>query len=192
MISKKFYESTMYSFNSFFLSVVTKYSLSLNEFLVLVYFLNNINKQFNPEKISNDLSISIEDVLESFNSLSEKSLVTLEAERSSDGIINEVISLKNIFDEIDKAAHSSDVSELDRVVEKYKSVKKSELDEIEKEMINAWRSTNISDDDIIKAIDDANYNGVFSLRYIDKILMENKPNSSDDNNELFDYDWLGE
>lgn len=192
MISKKFYESTMYSFNSFFLSVVTKYSLSLNEFLILVYFLNNINKQFNPEKISNDLSISIEDVLESFNSLSEKSLVTLEAERSSDGIINEVISLKNIFDEIDKAAHSSGVSELDRVVEKYKSVKKSELDEIEKEMINAWRSTNISDDDIIKAIDDANYNGVFSLRYIDKILMENKPNSSDDNNELFDYDWLGE
>ena len=77
---------------------------------------------------------------------------------------------------------------------------------MEYDIINSWIEKGISEELIIKALQEAVYNGVTNLRYIDKILFEwnkkglknpndveehlQKRKKSNDNNDLFDYNWL--
>ena len=77
---------------------------------------------------------------------------------------------------------------------------------MEYEIINAWLEKGFSEELVIGALKEAVYNGVSSLRYIDKILYEWQKkgyhNLTEVNNgltnrkekqkslELFDYNWL--
>ena len=78
------------------------------------------------------------------------------------------------------------------------------------EIINGWLSNQLSEELILGALKEATYNGVSSLRYIDRILLEwskkgfknmndvnnfleKKDNQNKARNEekvLFDYNWL--
>lgn len=53
--------------------------------------------------------------------------------------------------------------------------------------INAWLASDFSQELILGALDEANYNGVSSLRYIDKILFEWKKKNLKTMQEVNDY-----
>ena len=78
---------------------------------------------------------------------------------------------------------------------------------MEYEIINSWKDNGYTDELITLALKEATYNGVSSLRYIDKIIYEwgkkgiktkedvekNRKqfkSESKEKKELFDYDWL--
>ena len=63
--------------NDYIIKMATKNDLSLNEFLVLVYFDNGFSDVFNIEEVSNVLGIDPSSSLEAFNGLMVKGLVVL-------------------------------------------------------------------------------------------------------------------
>ena len=81
------------------------------------------------------------------------------------------------------------------------------------ELINAWLTSGYSEELILGALKEANYNGVPTLRYIDKVLFEWKKKGFKDlkdvdnhikhqaededpaelyETKVFDYNWLDE
>ena len=68
-----------------------KFDLDINEFIMLIYFLNSNEKLiFDNKKISNDLFMEQNEVLEIINSLIEKQYISIEMNKSN-GIIEEFI-----------------------------------------------------------------------------------------------------
>ena len=185
------------------------YDMTLNDFLVLVYFINSDDKSFNPEKISEELGISMNNVMDGFNSLITHNIITLDSKSDKNNKIVDVVSLDNLYNIIDeKYDNESNISKNSDIFDKIEKEFGKSLSPIECEIINGWLSTNNSEELILGALKEATFNGVKNLRYIDKILYEwgkkgfknmddvNKHlknnNESNNNEELFDYDWLND
>ena len=183
-----------------------KFDLDINEFIMLVYFLNSNEKLvFDNKKISNDLFIEQNEVLEIINSLIEKQYISIEMNKSN-GIIEEYISLDLFFEKInaylienDKDDNSSDI------YSKFEKEFGRTLSPVEYETISKWIENNIPLNLIEAALKEAILNGVNSIRYIDKILFEwnkkgykdstdiiRKNNKEEYIEEIYDYDWLNE
>ncbi len=181
------------------------------ELVILIYLINDDNKGYNPKKISMDLNIDLNDVLESINSLTSKDILTLEV-RKVGTIREEFLSLDNLYNKLafiivnDQPNNDLTKSNLFDVFEKEFG---RTLSPIEYELINGWQDGKFSEELIGLALKEAVFNGVFNLRYIDKILYEwekkgiknkddlekertNFKNKKIDKKELFDYDWLNE
>lgn len=191
---------------SYLIRYISKLNLNTNEFILLLYFINNKDKLiFNPKKISEDLYLEQNTILEIINSLLEKNYISIEMIKENK-IIEEYISLDLFYAKINAYLIDNEKSTNDTDI--YSKVEKEfgrTLSPVEYETINKWVESNISTDLIESALKEAILNGVTSIRYIDKILFEwNKKGykSSDDviskNNkeeyieELYDYDWLNE
>ena len=191
---------------NYLIKYISRLNLNTNEFLLLIYFLNNKEKLiFNPKKISNDLYIDENNILDIINNLIEKNYISIEVIKENN-IIEEYISLDLFYAKInlflvdeEKKDNSSDI------YSKIESEFGRTLSPVEYETINKWIEGNMSIDLIESALKEAILNGVRSIRYIDKILFEwNKKGykSSDDViskntkeeyiEELYDYDWLNE
>ena len=157
-------------------------NLSLMEFLLLLYFENADDPTFDLDIISKKLKVNKDDLLNAFNSLLQKKVISLVSEKNELGKICDKISLDGFYQNLTDAK------------------KKEENKKVEK-MYN--------EDLILKALEEAVYNGATSIRYIDTILYEwNKKgfktkedvenyfkNRYDNNKKLeetsvFDYDWL--
>lgn len=183
-----------------------KFDLDINEFIMLIYFLNSNEKLiFDNKKISNDLFIEQNEVLEIINSLIEKQYISIEMNKSN-GIIEEYISLDLFFEKInaylienDKDDNSSDI------YSKFEKEFGRTLSPVEYETISKWIENNIPLNLIEAALKEAILNGVNSIRYIDKILFEwnkkgykdstdiiRKNNKEEYIEEIYDYDWLNE
>ena len=183
------------------------HNISLNEFLVLMYLVNDYQKSFDAEGLSKEFNMSLEEVMDAFNKLISKKLITLTSSKDIEGRINDTISLDNYFKLIagDWKEIESNTKEAD-IFTKIEAEFGRPLSPIECEIINGWIDTGNSDELIIGALKEASYNGVKNLRYIDKILYEwgkrgfksmNDVNRHIKNKEeekpkeaLFDYDWL--
>lgn len=203
------FKGTNFTFNSFILKEIYKYNLSLDEFILFIYFFNKNNPVFNIEEISNATGMKKECILNAFNSLIEKKVITLVTNKDNDGIIYEFISLdifyKSIDENISKTNKTLSIDNLKEYIFNELGIKCSNADE---EIINAWINSGFSIQMICDAVSEAKVNGLNSFRYIDKILYEWKDrgitskeeatsylkNKSDksNNNNLFDYDWLDE
>lgn len=191
---------------NYLVKYLSKFDLNINELMMLIYFLNNKEKLiFNPKKISDDLYISQNDVLEIINSLMEKTYISIEMSKTN-GIIEEFISLDLFFAKInsflvdtDKIDNSSDI------YSKFEKEFGRTLSPVEYETINKWIESNISIELIEAALKEAILSGVNSIRYIDKILFEwnkkgyktssdivSKKNNEEYIEEIYDYDWLNE
>ena len=72
-------------------------NMSLNEFLVLLYIVNDEGKNFDINKISKELNIKKDDVMNSFNNLLNKNLIKINTIKDKYGIINETIDLDNFL-----------------------------------------------------------------------------------------------
>ena len=191
---------------SYLIKYISKLNIDVNELIVLIYFLNNKEKLvFNPKKISDDVYIDQNQILDIINSLIEKQYISIEMKKEN-GIIEEFISLDLFFKKInsymiekERDNNSNDI---------YSKVENSfgrTLSPVEYETINKWIEGNISPDLIECALKEAILNNVRSIRYIDKILYEwnkkgyktskdiiSKESKEEYIEEIYDYDWLNE
>ena len=202
----KIISSKNFVFNDYIVKYLDK-NLTLNEFLILVYFINSTDSSFNIDAICSLFNISLEDAMTSFNNLINKGLVSIDNDKDLDGRITEKVSLDGLYKLITTNI-SNDIEEKDKdsvfdIIEKEFERK---LTPIECEIINGWFDIGTSEEIILGAVKEASFNGVKSLRYIDKIIYEwtkkgfknmNDVNShmkqkeqTKEDNELFDYDWL--
>lgn len=193
---------------SYLVKYISKLDIDIYEFILLTYLLNTKEKMiFNPKKISENIFIDQNKILEIINSLIEKQYISIEMKKTN-SIIEEYISLDLFFAKInsfmidnEKDNNSNDI---------YSKIENDfgrTLSPVEYETINNWIESNIPIDLIESALKEAILNGVTSIRYIDKILFEwnkkgyksskdiiNKNNNNKDDyiEEIYDYDWLNE
>ena len=190
MSYKNFYETNNYVINSFIIEKVKNLGLSLNDFLLLIYFINMSNKKFILDDIINSIKLSKEEVLNSLNSLIEKDLVELKT-RDEKGSIEEYISLDKMY-----LLFEDNQSDELSIVNDIKDLLKERLSLVildkETEIIKAWVSRGFTLKDINRIVEKAAHDHNCDIRYLDKLLYELSSNPDLDNSssKLFDYNWL--
>ena len=194
-----------------FIKEALKENLSLNEFLLLLYFDNSFDLVFDIKVIAKTLNMSEDKVLEAYSSLMQKKLIKVKAEKDGYGKVIEKVSLDNFYNEI---KNDTKIIEIENTKEDIFSIFEKNfgrtLSQMEYEIINAWIDKGFSEELIIEALKEAVYNGVANLRYIDKVLYEwNRKGYKtisdvnnrfkEDNNEaklfetsILNFDWLNE
>lgn len=159
--------------NEYIIKVATLNNLSLNEFLVLVYLDNDFGNNFVIEKISSVLGLDINTVMEAFNSLMIKGLVSLESAKDEMSKLNEVVNLDNVYGLMGEIASSSSFEEKkDDIFKVFEKELGRTMSSMELEIINGWLSSGSSEEIVLGALKEAVYNGVTNFRYIDKIIYE--------------------
>lgn len=178
--------------NSLILKNIKKFNISINELLLLLYFIN-INNELNTTLINKYTSLEESEVLEAFDSLVSKGLIEIIIKKVNDKITEE-ISLDIFYNKV-----LIDMPEVKKQTDIYSAFEAEfgrTLSPIEYETISKWLQSNVSEDMIKSALKEAVLNGVTNLRYIDKIIYEwtkkKITNNNKDNEEVhvFDYNWL--
>ena len=192
----------------YILKYFKKFNLTMDEFVFLMYLYNKQDKiDFNPEKIAEDLNIDIMEVMGYISVLSDKGYLTLDVIKEN-SVLDEVINLANFYEKISLLLMMPDKENKDNT-SLFKYVEKElgrSLNSMEIETIKNWLESEISESLIKEAIKIAINDGVYSLKYIDKILFDFKSrgiknvsdiknyqnNDSLNNNDLSfeDWDWL--
>ena len=196
-----------YVTNRLFIKKVLELGLSLEEFLMLIYFDNDLNGYLDIERLSDNIGIKVDNAYKVFNSLLSKKLILIETIKDAEGRMIEQISLDNFYSMMleEKKLEKKENKKIDIYAEFEKEFGRT-ITSMEYEIINAWMEKGYSEELIIGALKEAVYNGVSNLRYIDKILFEwskkgfksmNDVNSHMQNKEvnkerkeLFGYNWL--
>lgn len=202
----------------FLLQHYKELKLEINEFIFLMYLYSLGNKfVFDPLKFSAELNLTTKDVMNYISILSDKNFISVDVMKNEKGLMEEVVLLDNFYkklslitmDEVNQVSRSEN-SNIFEVVEKEFG---RTLSPIEYEIIKAWLDNGMDEEVIKEAIKEATYNGVSSLRYIDKILYEwgkngiktvsdvldnrkkrakarEKETSDVDIDEIVDWDWF--
>ncbi|MBQ9834586.1 MAG: DnaD domain protein [Bacilli bacterium] len=204
---KDILEDKKYIISSMFLKNIVSLNLSLNEFLLLIYLINDENKLFDINKIVKSIYLKENITLEALNSLIEKKLISIDSVKNDKGKIMEIINLEGLYATFNEQL-KSELSETQRedIFMIFEKEFGRTITAMEYEIINAWMDKDFSEEIILAALKEAVYNGVTNLRYIDKILYEWQKkgfkNAKDVDNhiknksreskqkELFDYNWL--
>jgi DNA replication protein len=200
-----------YFFKKQLFKVVKDFKLTINELILLIYFLNQDNPVLDTNIIKEITSLDEKEILEAFTFLNSKGLLTINMIKSKDGKVNEVIDLGNVYkafvSNINANIKSKTKQDIFTIFEQEFG---RTLSPMEFEVITQWVKSGMNEELIIGALKEATYNGVSNLRYIDKIIYEwgkkgfksmddvnnhlqrktenTSPNK--ENNILFDYNWL--
>ena len=180
----------------------SKFDLTLDEFVLLIYLYNHNNMIYDPELLSNELGITVENILIGIDSLSNKGLINLDVSKTSNGLLEEKINLDNFYEKISLSIMSmlteEEVSDdnLFSLIEKEFNRK---LKPMEQERIISLQK-DYSDELIKEAVKEAENK---DIRYIDKLLFEwkrqgvkslddikNLKEVSNGNVEVYNYNWL--
>lgn len=206
-MSVNYFKCPKYVTNSLFIKKALELNLSLEEFLMLVYFDNDYTSYLNMEELSKNIGLSSEKAYEVFTNMLTKKIIDVKTAKDIEGRLIERVSLDNFYTMImeDEQKVLKEEKKTDIYAE-FETEFARPITSMEYEIINAWLNHNYSEEMIIGALKEAVYNGVKNLRYIDKILFEwNKKGfktMNDVNNhlktrepkkedsELFDYNWL--
>ena len=193
-----------------FIKEALKNNLSLQEFLLLLFFDNSFDLVFDMKVIAKTINMSEEDVLVAYGSLINKKLIKVVADKDGFGKVTEKVSLDNFYNEIKNSYKKEEEQEVRTdIFSSFENAFGRTLSNIDYEIINAWMEKGFSEELILEALKEAEYNGVLNLRYIDKILYEwnrkgiktkediHKNLSSDENRPIFEtsvleYDWLND
>jgi len=181
-------------------------NLSLNEFLILLYFINNESDSFDANKISKMFNITIDIVIDSFNNLVAKELIDLETKKDKNNKVVEKVSLDNLYKNVMSSLDDEiKAEEKDSIFDTIEKEFDKKLSPIDMEIINGWLEIGTPEELIRGAIKEAAYNGVKTLRYMDQIIYEwqkkgfktmedinnhLKTKDSKGKEDLFDYNWL--
>lgn len=183
-----------------------------SEFILMIYLINIGSKiPFNPKTLSEELGLEISKLLELINNLGEKQLVSINIEKNQLGVMEEYISLDLFYNKLSMilvdVINNKEENKIDNnLFQIFENEFGRTLSPMEYEIINGWINENFSNSIIIEALKEATFNGVSSLRYIDKILYEwkkkgiknindvrnlqNKHKEKKEEIEIFDYNWL--
>ena len=192
----------------YILKYFKKLNLNMDEFVFLMYLYNKQDKiDFNPEKIASDLNIDIMEVMGYISVLSDKGFLSLDIIKEND-IIEEVINLSLFYEKISILLMEQEIDKKDDDVLKFIELELGRpISSTEIEIIKSWEKNNIDKSLIKEGVKIAINDGVYSLKYIDRILFDfknrgitnvsdiknnyNKKEEDKDNNiELDDWNWL--
>ena len=160
-----------------------KLTKDMNSFIFLMYLYNIGDKfLFDPSKLSEDLNISLEDVLSYIDKLTDQGLIRIEVLKNDKDIMEEVVNLEGFYNKVSLIT-------IDNINEKDNDIIKSSIFDVlesefgrsltpmEYEISKAWLNDGLSEELIKEAIKEAVFNHVINLKYIDKILYEWKKNN---------------
>ncbi|MFI3260826.1 MAG: DnaD domain protein [bacterium] len=194
--------------DALFIKNAAEYKLTLNEFILLMYFDNGIETVVNIKNISSNTKLKESDIMLALSSLIEKKLVEIIIEKNNSGKITEVISLDGFYLKMRENAVVTKKNDLKNdTFKKFEKSFKRVLSANEIEVIKVWLNNLYTEDLILTALKESEYNGVANIRYIDKILYEwNKKGykvssdivkkqkksqkSVEVNPSILDYNWL--
>ena len=190
----------------YILKYFKKFDLTMEEFIFLMYLYNKQDKvDFNPEKIASDINIDIMEVMGYISILTDKGYLTLDVIEENN-ILEEVINLSLFYDKISMLLieEEDNKNSNDDIFKYIENELGKTLDKGEREIINSWISNKIDESLIKEAIKIAINDGVFSLKYIDRMLFDfknrgimnvndiknNKVKDNDVNIEIDEWNWL--
>lgn len=192
-----------------FIKEAVELKLSLAEFLLLLYFENADELKFDLDLISKKLKIEKEEVFNAFNSLLSKKIISLTSEKNEAGKRYDKISLDGFYDDLKDNLKKENKAKLkEDIFTTFESEFRRPLTGTEFEVIKAWLEKMYNEDFILRALEDAVYNGTTNIRYIDTILYEwnkkglktredvdnyfkNKREAKKiEETNVFDYNWL--
>ena len=166
---------------------------------------------YNPLELSEELGMDKFKVMELLNSLNEKKIISITVEKENNKS-EEYISLELLYKKIanilidkkeDKTLDNSDIFSI------FEKEFGRTISSMECQIIKGWIDDGFSHELIMEALKEAIYNGVTSLRYIEKILYEwrkkgykNKKDiqeakekyreSKKETKDYFFYDWIND
>lgn len=198
-----------YIIRPFLFKIIKENNLNINEILLLIYLTNQEHPELDLKLINKITTMNNEEIINSFNTLMEKNLISTNIIKDGDRI-DEEISLDGIY----KLAATNINKKITKNQEKnifelFENEFARPLTPMEYELINAWIESGINEDLIKEALKEATYNGVNNFRYIDKILYEwgkkgyktiddvnknkmKKEEKNEKNVSFFEYNWLDE
>jgi len=198
-----------FSLSTHLLKEALRLKLSLEEFILLIYFEDAIDKSFNVELIHQSTDMSEATILNTFNSLMSKRLIDIQSSKDMEGRRKEEVSLTPLYEKMqDTTLEELKEEEKIDIYNSFETEFGRPISAMEYEIIGAWIEKGFKEELILGALKEAVYNGVTSLRYIDKILYEwqkkgyktmkevqnglTKREEVVDKPTLFDYNWLDE
>ena len=198
-----------YIIRPFLFKIIKENNLDINETLLLIYLSNQEHPVLELSLIRNLTSLTNEEILSSFTSLTSKGLINTEIKKDGEKVIEEIsldgiykLAAVNINKKVSKKQEKN-------IFELFESEFGRTLSPMEYEFINAWINSGMKEEIIKEALKEATYNGVSNLRYIDKIIYEwnkrgyktveqirNNKFKKEENDKkevnFFEYNWLDE
>lgn len=159
----------------YILKCFKKLNLTMDEFVFLMYLHSRQdNLEFNPEKIANDLNLDIMEVMGYVSVLTDKGYLSLDVMKSENNVLEEVINLDNFYEKISTILIDfgnnleEDKTSIFAYIEKELG---RPLNSLEIKTIEGWLDNNIDSKLIKEGIKKALEMGVYSLKYVDKMLL---------------------
>ena len=188
--------------------------ITAEELIILIFVIDEGDKViYDPSSIGESLGMDKYKVMELLNNLSEKKIISIIVEKNSDGKSAEYISLDLLYSKImslviDKKDEEKTLDNSD-IYSVFESEFGRTISSMECQIIKGWIDDGFSHELIMEALKEAIYNGVTSLRYIEKILYEwrkkgykNKKDiqeakekyreSKKETKDYFFYDWIND
>ena len=187
-----------------------KIGITEKELILIIYIINTTNI-FNPKQISNDLKISLNEVMETISNMKTKGLLNIELKKVGTKRV-EYIELDNLYEKLTfNILNEEPEEDKTNIYDIFEKEFGRTISPMEYEIIGAWIENGTSEETIILALKEATYNGVSNLRYIDKIISEwakkgiktqedveksrinfKQKKEKKTKNDILDYDWLND
>lgn len=187
-----------------------KLNITEKELIVIIYIINN-SDIFNPKQLSNDLNITLDEVMNIMENLTSKGMIKLELKKNGTKR-NEYINIDGLYDKLLFTIMNEEESKPQTsIYDLFEKEFGRTISPMEYEIIGAWIENGTSEETIKLALKEATYNGVSNLRYIDKIISEwakkgikteedveksritfKQKKEKKPKNDILDYDWLND
>ena len=195
--------------NPFYIpSILLKNYRNLNitdsELIILIYLINS-DKTFNPKKISTDLNFELNETMSLITSLTDKGIIKIDVINKK--VREEIFNLDELYNKLAFLIINGKETKSSNIFDVFEKEFGRTLSPMDYEIISDWQK-DFDDNLILLALKEAVFNNVNNLRYIDKIIRDwskkgikteqdvindrKKFESKKSNKKLFDYDWLNE
>lgn len=199
-----------YAVPKYVLSYAKELKLDMNSLMLLIYFINQKNKDiFDYKRILTSLNLNEKELLDAISVLKDKKLLSIIMEKNDSGILEERVDISSFYDIIfSKMLNEKEIQDSKtNLYDSFESEFGRTLSPMEYEIINSWTDAGIKDELILAALKETIFNGVNNLRYVDKILFEwnkkgikkvddiekkEKQKEEETSSDYYEYDWLNE
>lgn len=175
-----------------------------SELIILIYLINS-DKTFNPKKISKDLNFKLNETMSLITSLTDKGIIKIDVINKK--VREEIFNLDELYNKLAFLIINGKETKSNNIFDVFEKEFGRTLSPMDYEIISDWQK-DFDDNLILLALKEAVFNNVNNLRYIDKIIRDwskkgikteqdvindrKKFESKKSNKKLFDYDWLNE
>ena len=161
-----------YIIRPFLFKIIKENNLDINETLLLLYLTNQEHPELDLKLINSITTLTNEEIITSFSSLTGKGLISTSITKDGDRVIEE-IDLDGVYKLAASNINKKEAKMQEKnIFELFESEFARPLSPMEFEFINAWINSGMNEDLIKEALKEATFNGVSNLRYIDKIIYE--------------------